>query len=611
MNEWRMRGKEMSPEQTIENAKRILKSLGLKATLKDIDPDVENCFSCRLTIDGPAGYLFGTNGKGMTIELCHASAYGEMMERMANRVFSAMPRFDDPQVGEYVNEQFPMYDVWSDKQPFVTKYLKERIAASIKTENPFFSNEYQVNYAIEKLAPKAMNGKFMTMPFYSLSDDRVEYLPPWITVFTGSNGLAAGNTLEEALVEGLSELLERYSQMQIFDGEIIPPRIPREFIARFPHIMKIIENIEASGRYKVRVLDCSLEKKLPVVCGLIIDLETGGFGVKFGAQPNIAVAMERVFTESMQGNRLQHFANYSRPDFVNNSPSRRVDKWNSIKVASASMPAQLLMDDATYPFIPWGEEQGRSNTEMMWSMIHLMENLGSKIFVRDASYLGFPAVNIYATGISEVKPVDFLELKHNILWYHVQEYFTRINSLTDEEVEEIAVLASSRRGSVLENTISAISQLFFDKSFLFEPFDADLLYAACMFRLGKMKEVESVFSFLVSVKDQMVKEEDRLLVKAVHTWMTGLLAGESQDRVYLVVKKLYPSQVSRVKEIFGDPARVLEKLYPICRGKACTEIHEGGCCYSAIHDFYKLLFDAEKQHPVDQNVIRAVFLNRG
>ncbi|MCR5356365.1 MAG: YcaO-like family protein [Lachnospiraceae bacterium] len=610
MNEWKMRGKENSPEETIRKAEGIIRSLGFTTTMKELERDLEDCYSCRLTIDGPLSGFVGTNGKGMTKELSHASAYGEMMERMENRIFSAMPRFDDPDIEDYLNDDFPLYDVWSSEQPYVAEYLKQKIAATVNSDNPLFSAEYLVNAAIEKLSPVKLDGKFLTMPFYSIRDDKVEYLPSWTLMFTGSNGLAAGNTLEEAMVEGLSELLERYAQMQIFDGNIIPPVIPMDFIAGFPHIKKIIDDIEKSGRYKVRVMDCSLNRKLPVVCGAVIDLNTGGFGVKFGAQPNIAVAMERVFTESMQGNRLQSFCNNSRPEFTKSNALLRMDKWNSIKVTSTNMPAQLLMDDASYEFIPWGTENERSNREMMWSMISLMEELGSRIFVRDASYLGFPAVNIYATGISEVRPVDFLEIKHNILWYRVQEYFTRIDHLSDEEVKDIAIFAASRRGSVIENSLNSLSQLFFNISFPFEPFDADLLYAACMYRLGNIDECVNVFSYLQSVSGGMRNEDDRLFVRAVFTWMKGLAAGETQERVYQVVQCLYPSHVKRVKEIFGDPKLVLEKLYPICGKKACTQITEGKSCYKEIHDFYKILFKKENENPVDLNDIRNMLKDR-
>ena len=610
MNEWKMRGKERSPEQTIAKVQQILGTLGFTATIDELERDVESCYSCHVTLDGPTGGIVGTNGKGMSADLCHASAFGEMMERLSNRIFSAMPRADDPDMADYINEEFPLYDVWSSEQNYVVEYLKDRIAATVENDSGLFSKEYQVNAALEKLAPKALGGKFLTLPYYDITEDKFVYLPSWTLIFTGSNGMAAGNTLEEALVEGLSELIERYSQMQLFDGEIIPPQIPREYIAKYPHILGIIDDIEKTGRYSVRVLDCSLGKKLPVVCGVVADRQTGCFGVKFGAQPNIAIAMERVFTELLQGTKLDKAANNSSPVFDKSRKSKRLDKWNSIKITASSMPAQLLMDDATYSFEPWESVSGKSNSEIMMSMIRQLEGLGSRVFVRDASYLGFPAVNIYATGVCEVRPVDFLELKHNILSYAVQDYFTRLDTLTDKEVAELAIFALSKRGSVIENSINVMTQLFFTEKFLFDPFDADVLYAACLYRLGKYKDAAAVFGSLLSLKDYMTREDDKLLIRAVYTWTDAIAEDESQERVYQVIKHLYPDAADKVRDIFGDPAHILEKLYPVCGGKPCTEITEGGCRYRAVHDFYKMLFDAEKANPVDREKIRAVFLGK-
>ena len=602
-----MRGKECAPEQTVSKANEILTKLGLHTTLTDLENDIENCFSCRLSINGTLGDIVGTNGKGMTKKLSHASAYGEMMERLENRLFFAVPRNDDPKMKELINDAYPLYDVWSEEQPFVAKYLKEKIASTIPENKSVFSNEYLVNFTLEQLAPTTLDGKFTTLPFYSVEDDVFEYIPSWTRFFCGSNGLAAGNTLEEALVEGLAELIERFSQMQIFDGEIIPPVIPMEYIAQFPHVKRIIENIEQDGKFKVRVLDCSLGKKFPVVCGLISDLETGGFGVKFGAHPNIAIALERVFTESLQGAKLKQCANYSSPDFCRDKASKRLDKWNSIKVASSSMPAQLLMDKESYPFESWEKNEGKSNAEIMMSMIQLMQAHGSKIYVRDASYLGFPAVNIYATNFSETHPVDYTELKLQLLWTHVQRYFTRLDNLTDSEVSEIALFASSKRGSVFENSINMISKLFFNCKFLFTPFEADILYAACLYRLGQVKEAAEVIAYLVSVRDQMKDEKDRMLIKAVFTWMKAIAEGETPQNIAQVIRKLYPNHAEKVIEIFGDSAHILEKLFPSCEGKPCTEITAGGCRYAAIHDFYKKLINAEKNNPVNPEKIRAVF----
>lgn len=602
MNDWEMRGKESSPEKTIAKIEGILSSYGFEAQLKEVPHDLPDCYSCRLTIKGPTGVLMGTNGKGMTKELSHASAYGEMMERMENRVFAAMPRFDDEHYEDFMLPNNPLYDLRSPDQPRCIVELKKRLAATVKGPLIMKTPEEVVDSIIEKLSPVALKGRFPTLPFYSLTEKRVVNLPNWMLIFTGSNGLAAGNTLPEAMVEGISELLERYSQIRLLDGDIIPPRIPDEVIDRYPHIRRIINSIEKAdnGRYSVRVLDASLGKGVPTICGVVIDTKTGKFGVKFGAQPNMAIALERVFTESMQGSTLKQFTNNSYPNFTAATKQVRVDKWNSVKITSSSMPAQFLMDEPTYPFVEWESVEGKSNHELMMSMLNKMRELGADIYVRDASYMGFPAVFIYATGISEVRPVDLLELKINALWMDVQRYFLHIGDLTDDEVRDIAIFAASKRGSVLENTIGAISQLYFADDMPGAPFEADFLLAACQYRLGQTEQAANTLHELMMILS--VVPERQFFIKACYYYVSARVSS-TEEQAYDVIKQMTPSVAERVRYMFIDPKQTLGRIYPDCKGKACNDVTEGSCQYAAVHDFYKKLFAAEAAHPVDTSIV--------
>jgi len=606
LKDWQLRGKESSPEMTVEKIKRILKEYEFETSMQDMEQDLKDCYSCRLTINGPTAGYMGTNGKGMTKALSYASAYGEMMERVENRIFLATPRYDDEKYEDFLLNDAPLYDVRDAEQEECILQLKKKIASTVKNVPIFTTADEVVNTLFEKIAPIKLNGKFGTMPYFSIRKQKWVYLPDWLCIFTGSNGCAAGNTPAEAMVEGISELLERYSQMEILDCEIIPPQIPKEYIARYPHIYKIIDEIESNGRYKVRVLDCSLGKGLPVVCGMIIDTFTGKFGVKFGAQPNMAVALERVFTESMQGNHLESFSNASNPFYTLPDGSFRNDKWNSMKIAASSMPATLLMDDPSYEFVPWGEDVGHDNVKLMWDMIEKMEELGADIYVRDASYLGFPCVNIYATGITECIPIDQLELKIHLLGNHVQQYFRRIDTLTDEEVSDLATFASIKRGAVLENKIDGISHLYFKDEMPGTPFEADFLLAACQYRLGNIEATLKVLSEILRHGSYLSKRQLRF-VRGSYFYIQGLFTGRSEKNAYDVVSNLCGDVAEEVRESFMDRQLVLGKLYPVCHNKPCNEIDEAGSPYKAIHDFFKVLVKAENDHPADRKVFEELF----
>ena len=119
--------------------------------------------------------------------------------------------------------------------------------------------------------------------------------------------MSAGNTMEEALVQGFSEILERYAQSRILSEGLTPPEIPREELMDYS-LWPLICQIEAAGRYKVSIRDCSLGAEgLPVAALVIADRENGTFGVRFGCHPSFPVSVERTLTEALQGKKLEIF----------------------------------------------------------------------------------------------------------------------------------------------------------------------------------------------------------------------------------------------------------------------------------------------------------------
>ena len=65
-SEWRARGKECSPAETVARAGRILSDLGFEYEYEEGVTGLEECFSSRLTLIPPGNGLLGTNGKGMS-----------------------------------------------------------------------------------------------------------------------------------------------------------------------------------------------------------------------------------------------------------------------------------------------------------------------------------------------------------------------------------------------------------------------------------------------------------------------------------------------------------------------------------------------------------------
>ena len=79
-----------------------------------------------------------------------------------------------------------------------------------------------------------------------------------------SNGMASGNTPEEAIVQDLRRSSERYVQTETFRREAFAlPDVPDEYIEKFPYVHEIYSRLKALPGYKVMMKDCSFGGKYP------------------------------------------------------------------------------------------------------------------------------------------------------------------------------------------------------------------------------------------------------------------------------------------------------------------------------------------------------------
>ena len=126
--------------------------------------------------------------------------------------------------------------------------------------------------------------------------------------------MAAGNTENEARVQALSEVCERYVKNKIIAEGISLPEIPQEVIARFPHIEEPIEQLKAHG-FNLRIADASLGGVFPVISVTLMNPKEGTVLASFGAHPCFEVALERTVTELLQGRGLEQADDFTVPPF--------------------------------------------------------------------------------------------------------------------------------------------------------------------------------------------------------------------------------------------------------------------------------------------------------
>lgn len=143
---------------------------------------------------------------------------------------------------------------------------------------------------------------------FCLTAGTEEYFPNAMRgkVYT-TNGCAARNTPEDAIVQAISEIIERNYMMRLILENITLPYLPEHILQQCETAYNIISYIRSQG-YRVLVKDCSMWDKFPVVCVCIIDPKNGRYHTHLGAYPVFRVALERSPTETFQGYDIRNVA---------------------------------------------------------------------------------------------------------------------------------------------------------------------------------------------------------------------------------------------------------------------------------------------------------------
>lgn len=141
-----------------------------------------------------------------------------------------------------------------------------------------------------------------------------------------SNGLSSGNTLEEAIVGGLYEVIERdqvacHSAKGLIGKRVNLDSIQDETLGRLVELLRSKDVMPA-------LFDCTLDIGVPVFVSYIYDVERGvGLYRGYAAHLDPAVAQCRAICEAVQG-RLVYMAG-SRDDFSDRSFKKLKEDDNS------------------------------------------------------------------------------------------------------------------------------------------------------------------------------------------------------------------------------------------------------------------------------------------
>ena len=204
------------PSNTVRRIRDGLQRLGLEAEYHPFRVS-DNIYWGQVWINS---IKIVCNGKGITPELAEASAYAELAERLSVGLFypffEEQVRFNVPALYNRETKRFLNYE-WI--KGYVYSH-QDDLENPLRIEDLLADEIYLSDKDIRDLKDSRM-ARHWVDGFSILKERQVKVPVSFVTYIHGSNGAAAGNTIEEAMIQATCEIFERYSQIQIIKSETI------------------------------------------------------------------------------------------------------------------------------------------------------------------------------------------------------------------------------------------------------------------------------------------------------------------------------------------------------------------------------------------------------
>ena len=394
-------------EKTLTRLKQGLHKLDLNAEIKQFMSSLNCSIFAELTI--PLLRAF-SNGKGITKLMAEVSAYAEMVERISAGL----------ETGLNIEPYIQLYSHQSEiLQKFNTyKYVKgykwthqDNIPSVIRVED-LLKNE---TFEKEDFKFLKMRSELLRhwIPGKSLITEKEIFIPPmFIKWISATNGLASGNTIEEATLHACYEIFERSALISFLrDPSYTAPTIDNASIEN-----KIIKNLIKffeDYNFDIEIKDISLNGIFPTYTVLFFNKNISPnfimhSTIKAGASFNNETAIIRCFTERLQGTDIkQEKAEWTLQDtndylplFFKGICPINLDKYHSKKKIT---------------FVPHKENNLTSAINKCIGIAKLMK---TDIVVVDHTHpvLDFPTVRVIMPGLSDfIKWWDPKKVTRNFL----------------------------------------------------------------------------------------------------------------------------------------------------------------------------------------------------
>ncbi len=535
-------GKDLPLEQTIANMTNLLADLGMKIEISSWRNIVPNVWS--LHIRDAASPMCFTNGKGATKESALCSALGEFIERLNCNFFYNDQFFgQDIAASEFVHYPNEKWFALTEDDA-----LPEGILDNYTREIYDPEDELRGSHLIDTNSGNTERG-ICSIPYIRQSDGETVYFPSnLIENLFLSNGMSAGNNVNEAKVQCLSEIFERAVKRQIIEQEIVLPDVPQEVINKYPTIVEGIKALEAQG-FPIVVKDASLGGQFPVMCVTLMNPKTGGVFASFGAHPSFEAALERSLTELLQGRSFEGLNDVPKPTFNSMEVSEPENFVEHFIDSTGVISWHFFSAKHDYEFCEW--DFSGTNEEESDLLFGILKTLGKESYIAEFTDLG-SACRILVPDYSEVYPVDDLIWDNTNKALAYREDILNIHSLSDDALTS---LVERLEESQIDNytDIPTLIGIVFDENTAWGQLTVVELKILIYLALGALDEAIELVEMYLQYNENTVARG--LFYQAMHAVLEVTLDEDLELDHYIVnFKRMFGEEVMAnvVGSISGD-----------------------------------------------------------
>ena len=557
-----MRYKDEKPEETVRKLKEILRENKIEVEEDWTKKSSVGTYSLRLTIKDTN---IGQNGKGMTKDFALASAYAEFFERYQNGILifrQEKPTEELLFIYSADEKALTVQELAKGRNAFLDIIIKDDKNMCLVGEKKEAYLEELLGENSRILEPK---NKHISLPYYSVKNKEIVYIPHVLVChLCGTNGLCAGNTPEEALIEGISEILERHVSMRIIYDRVSLPEIPKQYITKYPKVNDMLEKLEENQGYVYKLLDCSFGGKYPVAGLFVLQKNTGRFGFKLGAHPDYGIAMERCFTEAAQGMDIFEYANGCLFDFKNEDLDKDENIREFVNSTVATIPYQVFSESKkTYEFKAVEDISNLNNKQILQKLVNQILDEGYDILVRDVSTFGFPSFRIIIPGMTEL---THSPMGGRFKGFEEIEYLLKdLHRITIQNIDKVIKIMESQINEVGYQNLYTFVNIKDTNILPCEHIGRGAKYflAMCYIMNQEYEKAEEILEEIIYIAESMVENEsEKIFIKAVYYYASAMNKIKNHEEVMEYINLLFDEDIAMViNEIFEKREEILIRHY--------------------------------------------------